>query len=582
MKKRIFAFLMAMLLCLSYVPGVFASEEAEEPQPAEETEVVEDAEPIEDAEPVEEAEPIEEAAPVEEAEPVEEAAPVEETDPVEEAEPVEEADLVEEVEPVEEAEPAEEPAPAAEAPALDGVTISGTLNAYQFSDNAALELKGDTTLNINADKTIQSISGSYSLTINIQSGKTLTVKNTNGHAISVSALTVSGSGAFVVTASKDGLNSDGDINITGVSITVTAEGNGVYSHDGGISMDCTATVKSTGGSAICAPWGKITLGGNIMASTIDGESYGIECGGTRNSSLHLGQISFREGGTYTVTAKGAAVYAFAGFIEISGHLTATSSEGIAVLSNIITGFSNGDLKGTITIDGAVVEANGEYTGIRCGGNIVIMGSEITASGSSYAIYAGDGFTMDSRLQILTPGTGKFQGSTVVYSGDVVAKTVVIGLKRITGTAKLIYPGDKVYVDDTVSLELTDVPATRSIQWERSENGWSNFEDIPGETGLSYKVRPEDSGWKIQARITAPDYSGEIIGGGAFVFSRPISSAAIAVTAPEAGEDIWADGLPGDGSNFMIVDEYWCTGMSPSSVVTGRFGIGMIGFTHSIS
>ena len=148
-----------------------------------------------------------------------------------------------------------------------------------------------------------------------------------------------------------------------------------------------------------------------------------------------------------------------------------------------------------------------------------MDAEITASGSDYGIYAEDGFTVSSRLQVLTPVGGQIKGDTVVDSGGATATTVKIGLTPIPGTAKMTYPEDKLYVGDTVGLSLSGVPSPHSIQWEISEDGW-NFTDIPGATGNTYTVPQEQKGLKLQAKITADGYGGELRTPGAFISSRP--------------------------------------------------------------
>ena len=436
-----------------------------------------------------------------------------------------------------------------EEPALDGASFnveSGSHYISQFPQGAALVLKGDCVITVDRDQMIESISGGKALTITIESGKTLTVNNTDGHAIDIYSLTVNGPGTLVVNASRNGIYTNKDIAVTGGTLNVSSVAECVYSMHGSVSLNCTADLQCSGGCAVLSRAGVIHLGGSITAVTTDDDSPCILCGGVDGDSVYSGGIVFNEG-VYDLTAKANAVDCAFGDIDISGNLKAVSTEGAAIMSHKADVFGS-IVTGTITMNGAKIEARGSTDGVYCGGNIVIMDSEVFACGSDYAIYAGSGFTIGARLAVLTPGTGQIKGDTVVYSGDQIAKTVEIGLPRIPGTAKLIYPGDRVYVDDTVSLELTDVPSSRSIQWERSEDGWSNFEDIPGATGETYTVRPEDRGWKIQARITSEGYSGEIIGGGAFVSSRPLTrvdftslTTTLASGAPEKPTAVLASG-----------------------------------------
>ena len=63
--------------------------------------------------------------------------------------------------------------------------VSNTQYASNLVDNDEIVLTGDTTLFVNADLTLKSISGDYALEIQSDGEHTLTVDNPNGAAIYV-------------------------------------------------------------------------------------------------------------------------------------------------------------------------------------------------------------------------------------------------------------------------------------------------------------------------------------------------------------------------------------------------------------
>lgn len=404
--------------------------------------------------------------------------------------------------------PGEEPIdePAVEAPALDGV--SGSLDISQVAQDASLVLKGDTTITVDRDQTLRSISGGHSLTLIIQPGRMLTVNNQSGHGIDVSSLTVSGSGALVVTASRNGIYTDGDIDITGITLHVDSVGEGVYSRNRSVTMDCDATLLSTGGSAIYARLGSVILGGNITATTTDNDSPCILSGGTDGTYVSSGYIRFNEG-MYTVTARDNAVCCSFGKIDITGYLKAASSEGYGIVSYLADLFGSPAFD-TITFNGAQVEARGASRGIYCGGDIVIMDSLITASGSGTAICAHKGFTMGSKLSILTPEGGYIKGDTIVDPNGDAASLVEIGTERISGTASL--PAAAVSgMRLSVIFSGTNFEAeTAFYQWQRKSGGI--WEDIPGQTDSAYTVSSRDMDQEIRVVVSAPDLLGTLVSG----------------------------------------------------------------------
>lgn len=166
--------------------------------------------------------------------------------------------------------------------------VSGTTYASNLVANDNIVLTGNTVLFMNTDLTLTGISGDY--TLEIQGSNTLTVNNPNGNAISVSSLnTISAS--LNITGSKDGLNVDQDITISGGSLVVHAGVDGVYSRNGSITMNGTFNLTSTNGRAIYARIGNVAITGDITASTSSSRMSAIEAGLADNSGFAPGNIT---------------------------------------------------------------------------------------------------------------------------------------------------------------------------------------------------------------------------------------------------------------------------------------------------
>ena len=84
------------------------------------------------------------------------------------------------------------------------VNISGTLRASSLADGAAVRLIGDTTLILDAPKTVTSISGEYKLSL--RGAETFTIKNPAGPAVDVGSLLIRGS---VAAEGEYGLRAEG-------------------------------------------------------------------------------------------------------------------------------------------------------------------------------------------------------------------------------------------------------------------------------------------------------------------------------------------------------------------------------------
>jgi len=111
-----------------------------------------------------------------------------------------------------------------------------------------------------------------------------------------------------------------------------------------------------------------------------------------------------------------------------------------------------------------------------------------------------------RIRLVATRTG--------YAGHVVsASTALVQLRQLTGRVyitedgtdvgnRAIFPGTLL---TAYTAHLSGTGAI-SLQWQR---GHATFTDIPGETGTTYTVRPEDAGYRIRLAATRYGYAGHI-------------------------------------------------------------------------
>lgn len=260
--------------------------------------------------------------------------------------------------------------------------VSGTTYASNLVANDNIVLTGNTVLFMNTDLTLTGISGDY--TLEIQGSNTLTVNNPNGNAISVSSLnTISAS--LDITGSKDGLNVDQDITISGGSLVVHAGVDGVYSRNGSITMNGTFNLTSTNGRAIYARSGNVAITGDITASTSSSRMSAIEAGLADNSGFAPGNITIT-GSTVNVSAVNVAIHAYAGSVSVTGDATVTSSNEAAIQTTSIAGFGE-TFKSDVTLDGTF-HLEGTPLAVVSGGKLTLKtGGSITSVGTLYALEA---------------------------------------------------------------------------------------------------------------------------------------------------------------------------------------------------
>ncbi len=201
--------------------------------------------------------------------------------------------------------------------------VKGSVYASTLSDNSDLKLTGDTTLMMDTNRTLRSISGIYNLTVQ-GSGK-LTVNNPSGHAVEAASLTCST--ALTLIAKKDGVYTGKEIKITKGPLSASVGGDGLCSRNGNITITCDAAIAA-GENAIEAKDGNIYFTGSLSAAN-SSNSACIKAGHADDSGFTFGNISMN-GGTIKVESVGDSFFSQCGSVTLSGNVTASSKNGSAV------------------------------------------------------------------------------------------------------------------------------------------------------------------------------------------------------------------------------------------------------------
>ena len=265
------------------------------------------------------------------------------------------------------------------------VNPGGTLGSSTGSLTVSNVFNNTTVLNLNVDQTVGSlqgtISGSGTLTINIASGKTLTVNQSSnttyqGLIASTGLLTKSGIGTLTLT----GANSYGGVTtIDGGILKAGALANGGSNSAIGASSNAASnlvfggsTLQYTGSAATVSTDRLFTIGdANGLSATID-------------SSGTLGPLSFTNGGALAYGGSGART------LTLTGSNTGNNS-----FSPIIADGTGGAT--SVVKSGAsvwVLSGNNSYTGGTAVSAGLLKAGTTTALGSSSGTLTMNGGNFD--------------------------------------------------------------------------------------------------------------------------------------------------------------------------------------------
>ena len=315
--------------------------------------------------------------------------------------------------------------------------VGGTYFASNFVDGDALVLIEDTTIFVNEDITLRSISGDYALEIQSDGEHTLTIDNPNGSAIYVKTLkSVKPSQGTVNLTIKGGddyfaIATTGDISLDGIKLDAKGSA-GIRSEEGNVTINGTnVSVVGSDGIGVVANGGSISIDSDYLFVQCAGQSgdamweHGIGAAkdvtilsddatiaGSIGIESDKGNITLS--GNIAVGGTGTAVYAVQGTITMTGSVTAQGGDDYFAIG----------AKGDISFDGTKLDAKGS-AGIRSEeGNVTINGTNVSVVGSDGigVVANGGSISIDSDY-LFVQCTGQ--------SGDAMWEHGVGALKDIT-------------------------------------------------------------------------------------------------------------------------------------------------------
>ena len=266
------------------------------------------------------------------------------------------------------------------------IDVSDTGDQYDWDQKgkAALSVQGKGNVEIELDGNNELKSGTQRAGLEKTSTGTLTLKDDNKEAGSLTA-----TGGFNSAGIGGGYLGDGrDITITGGTVNTTG-GDGGAGIGGGAEGGVGNNITIKGGTVTATGGGNRGTGGAGIG--------GGSSGGVENITINGGKVT-ATGGDYAAGIGGGSVGRWGGDagsgknITINGgSVTATGGYGGgagiggggAAASDIELWGSNGGNGEDITINGGTVNAAGAYGGAGIGGGLNGIGSKITVSGAAH-------------------------------------------------------------------------------------------------------------------------------------------------------------------------------------------------------
>ena len=238
------------------------------------------------------------------------------------------------------------------------IDVSDTGDQYDWDQKgkAALSVQGKGNVEIELDGDNELKSGTQSAGLEKTSTGTLTLKDDNNEAGSLTA-----TGGFNSAGIGGGYLGDGkNITITGGTVNVTGGDNGGAGIGGG--------AEGGGGNNITIKGGTVTATGGGYSGTGGAGIGGGSSGSGENITINGGKVT-ATGGSYAAGIGGGSV----------GFWGGESGSGKNITINGGTVNATGE---DITINGGKVNASGAYGGAGIGGGVNGIGSKVTVSGAA--------------------------------------------------------------------------------------------------------------------------------------------------------------------------------------------------------
>ena len=391
-----------------------------------------------------------------------------------------------------------------------------TIYAHDLKEGASLSLKQDTTLILDADVSLCRISGSeYALTIKDSGGHKLTMSDEDGTCLGTGALRIEG-GTLEITSDGTntfGIHAGGDISILDATVTASGSYTGILALSSDIYIK-NSTVTATGGYATGANGIGAAQGGSVL---IENSTVTAKAAQNGISAVRIdgkgGDVTIKSG---TVNAYGGmdGIKSSYGVIDIQGGTVKTEGGhyGLAAFPDIHDNYGDGEIR----IRGGDVTATGTTNAIYSQkGPITISDGAVTACGGINGNLDISGYSPAPAISTGTnsPGTDAADWDEVTPLTDTAIRFVSIRPGVVLPTTAsvsvtLTAPEAGANPDDSVSCADATVTGMTWYRGILTERGITEWEIMPATStfraGKSYmaviQLAPE-SGYVFAGKDT---------------------------------------------------------------------------------
>ena len=372
------------------------------------------------------------------------------------------------------------------------ISTSSTKAAIQagYYENAAYKVGSVTitggTVNVNSQyDAIKAIGGAIDITGNV-------TLRSNGKAIFAFGFDHSQIGGKICFGN---INLNGTFDIEGSEYAIGAAGGDVTLLSGSIKTIgsiCTegditlnGNVDVTASTNLQAIWayGKVNITGNVKAVSGASDVPAIQGGYYGNAAYQVGSVTIT-GGTVNVNSQYDAIKAIGGDIKLTGNMTITSANAVALLA---FAFDHTNIGGP------------SYRG-----NIILGKGDYKITGAGYAVYAAGNIAFNTSLAILTPTNGKIYNHTIVDEGNNTATFVHIGYtpkvtQNVLSATNTVKYGEQLRIEGTIkAIGQTNYKLQESADgttWRTIKSGTIATNDARTGHTVQYKKVLTETGYE---------------------------------------------------------------------------------------
>ena len=372
------------------------------------------------------------------------------------------------------------------------ISTSSTKAAIQagYYGNAAYKVGSVTitggTVNVNSQyDAIKAIGGAIDITGNV-------TLRSNGKAIFAFGFDHSKIGGKICFGN---INLNGTFDIEGSEYAIGAAGGDVTLLSGSIKTIgsiCTegditlnGNVDVTASTNLQAIWayGKVNITGNVKAVSEASDVPAIQGGYYENAAYKVGSVTIT-GGTVNVNSQYDAIKAIGGDIKLTGNMTITSANAVALLA---FAFDHTNIGGP------------SYRG-----NIILGKGDYKITGAGYAVYAAGNIAFNTSLAILTPTNGKIYNHTIADEGNNTATFVHIGYtpkvtQNVLSATNTVKYGEQLRIEGTIkAIGQTNYKLQESADgttWRTIKSGTIATNDARTGHTVQYKKVLTETGYE---------------------------------------------------------------------------------------